>query len=325
MNRPSAPLLLVLLFYALCAKAQDTTADTSNNALFHIIRSGDNSALRAMLAAGADANAQQKGYSALMAASLSGTRETMQTLIEKGANVNYANADGISALWLAVPDYEKVSLLISKGANVQQRSRDKNTVLVKLASIPGSAALMQLLIEHGCDPRNSGPVNDIMYNAASSCDTAIVGMLIRAGVSVTDSAVGGDYPLSSALNYRCFNTLKMLVDAGANVNVSPKHSFLPLFSGMTPLMWAAVGNDKPSFYYLLSHGADPKATSPGGYTTLMFLAMAEDDDPEMTMALINKGVSPAHKAFDETDALQHALLRGNTRSVAILSKYMSNK
>ena len=55
----------------------------------------------------------------------------------------------------------------------------------------------------------------------------------------------------------------------------------------------------------------------------MFLAMSEVDDPEMTKALIKHGVSPTEKAKDQTDALYYARLKGNTESVAILSKYIN--
>lgn len=294
-------------------------------ALFQAIREGDASKLPDLLKKGASANAVSGDYSALMAAALNGTLEEMSLLIDHGANVNYYNRDSISAIWLAATDLEKTKLLINKGADVSWRSREGNTVLVKLAAVPGSAALMQLLINKGCDPGKAGLVNDMMYNAASSCDTAVLGLLIRYGISVNDTSSLGDYPINSATNYRCFNTLKMLVENGADVNVRPKHAILPLLAGISPLMWAAVSNDKESFYYLLQHGADATATSPGGYTTLMFLAMSEQDDPAMTMALIEHGAKPAAKALDETDALYHAKLRGNTKSVEILSGYLSKK
>ena len=309
------------------ANAQPAHATDSllSVALFRTIREGNPAKLDSLLKKGAGANAILGDYSALMAAALNGTAGEMSVLIDHGANVNYYNRDSISALWLAVPDMEKAKLLINKGADVSWRSREGNTVLVKLAGIPGSAALMQLLISKGCDPRKGGLANDIMYNAASSCDTSVVGLLIRNGVSVNDTSSIGDYPLNSAINYRCFNTLKMLVENGADVNVRPKHAILPLLAGITPLMWAAVSNDKASFYYLLQHGADATTTSPGGYTTLMFLAMSEQDDPAMTMALIEHGAKPAVKALDETDALYHARLRGNTKSVEILSALVSKK
>ena len=326
---PPPFLFLLALMITCChgnASAQSGSADSiARLQLFKTIRSGDVSKLESMLKNGANPNGIMGDYSALMAAALSGTVEEMKVLINHGADVNYANRDGISALWLAVPDYGKTTLLIDKGANVQQRSREGNTVLVKLASIPGSAGLLQLLIAAGCEPRKSGPANDVMYNAAGSGDTAIVGMLIRHGVSVNDTCATGDYPINSALNYRSFETLRMLVDHGADVNTRPAHGILPLFIGVTPLMWAAVGNDKPSFYYLLAHGADAKAKSPGGYTTLMFLAMSATDDPKMTQALIEHGAPPADKALDETDALSHFKLRGNTPSVELLTKDLIKK
>lgn len=265
---------LFISFHFSDATAQTRLARDSAGSehLFQTIRSGDAAGLEAMLKGGANVNATRNGYSALMAATLNGTLEEMTLLINHGANVNYFSQDGISAIWLAVPDTDKTMLLINKGANVQQRSREGNTVLVKLAAVPGTADLMKLLIGKGCDPRKAGRANDIMYNAATTDDTAMVGLLIRNDVSVNDTSSLGDYPLNSATNYRCFNSLKMMVDNGADVNVSPKQSPLLLTIGITPLMWAAVSNDKPSFYYLLQHGADAKAKSPGGYTTLMFFS-----------------------------------------------------
>jgi uncharacterized protein len=319
--------LFISLAYFRSATAQPTTVADSVAAvkMFQIIRAGDTEKVEKLLKEGVDANATLDGYSALMAATLSGSADEMKVLIKHGANVNYQNKDSITALWLAVPDDEKTMLLLNGGAKVNVRSTEGNTVLVKLAGIPGSAPIMQLLIDKGCDPKHSGPNNDIMYNAASSDDTAIVGLLIRNGVSLNDTSFFGDYPINSATNYRCFNTLKMLVDNGANVNVSPAGGILPLLIGITPLMWTAVSNDKPSFYYLLEHGADAKAKSPRGYTTLMFLAMSEADDPAMTDALIKHGALPAEKAPDDTDALYYARLKGNTKSVELLTKYISKK
>lgn len=314
-----------LLYLNATAQAPLKADSMRNLQMFQVIRSGDATKLGALLKEGANANGVLEGYSALMAAALNGTAEEMRLLIKSGANINYQNKDGITALWLAVPDREKTTLLLNSGAKADVRSREGNTVLVKLAGIPGSASIMQLLIEKGCDARKSGPHNDVMYNAASSNDTAIVGLLVRNGVSVSDTSFFGDYPINAATNYRCFNTLKMLVDNGAKVNVAPKNGILPLLIGITPLMWAAISNDKPSFYYLLQHGADAKAKSPRGYTTLMFLAMSGVDDPEMTQALIERGVSPAEKAGDDTDALYHAQLKGNTKSVELLNKSLSKK
>jgi ankyrin repeat protein len=115
----------------------------------------------------------------------------------------------------------------------------------------------------------------------------------------------------------------MLVENGANVNIHPMHQILDLFNGVTPLMYAATGNDKLSFYYLLEHGADPNAKSKDGRTVLMFLEQGQWDCADMTQALINHGAKVSEKAPDGTDALFYAMKKGNTESVAILKKYLN--
>ena len=323
-------LLIILFFQLMCCQLIHSQPIAVRDSLltlrlFHAIRTGSVDSVNLQLTSGANPNGVMNNYSPLMAAALNGTYEQMKILLDHGANPNYCNADSISAIWLAIPDAAKTTLLLQHGANVQQRSREGNTLLVKLAAIPGSVALLQTLIKAGCDLRNTGRANNALYNAAACGDTALLGMFIRAGVPVNDTNCFGDYPINASLNYRSFATLKMLVDNGADVNPVQTNGILPLVSGVTPLMWAAVSNDKKSFYYLLEHGARAKAKSPGGYTTLMFLAQSEADDPEMAKALLDHGVDPTVKALDETDALFHFKKRGNTASIALLEKYIHQK
>lgn len=304
-------------------QAQKTTADTGNKTalFFQAIRSGKTEELQRQLTTGVNANDSLDGYSALMAATLNGSVEQMTILIAHGANVNYQSSNGSTALWLAVPDWNKTKLLLDNGADVNHTIEGYG-ILVKLAAIPGSIKLFHLLINKGADLKKSAPDNYLVYNAAASGDTAILGFLIRSGFNVNDSVAIGDYPINNAELYRTFATLKMLVDNGANVNVSQwVPSGLDAFKGCTPLMFAAVGHDKPSFLYLLEHGADPNARNKLGYTSLMLLAQSETDDPEMTLALIKHGADVSAKAQDGTDALYYAKAKGKTPSVALLEKY----
>ena len=291
-------------------------------AFFQSIRSGSTDELQQQLSNGANANDTLNSYSALMAATLNGSIEQMKILIAHGANVNYQSSNEITAIWLAVPDWDKTKLLLDNGADVNHRIQGYG-ILVKLAAIPGTINLFHLLIDKGADLKKSAPDNYLVYNAASSGDTAILGFLIRSGFNVNDSVSFGDYPINNAETYRTFATLKMLVDNGANVNVSQWiPSGLDAFKGCTPLMFAAVGHDKPSFLYLLEHGADPNARNKLGYTPLMLLAQSETDDPEMTLALIKHGADVMAKAKDGTDALYYAKAKGKAPSVTLLEKYL---
>ena len=150
----------------------------------------------------------------------------------------------------------------------------------------------------------------------------MLGFLIRSGFKVNDSVSFGDHPINNAEAFRSFATLKMLVDNGADVNVIEWVSLgLDAFKGFTPLMSAAVAYDKPSFLYLLEHGANPNAKTKQGYTPLILLEQSETDDPEMTLALIKHGAIVTEKTQDGTDALYYAKEKGKTPSVLILEKY----
>jgi uncharacterized protein len=325
-NLPVSFRPIVLLVFAaamLYSNKISAQAVDSNRtaALFRVIRSGSAEALEDALAKGADANDSLDSYTALMAAVLNGTVEQMNILISHGANVNYLTRKGISALWLAVPDWHKTMLLLDHGADVQHKIEGYG-VLVKLAAMPGTIKIIRLLMERGADPKKSAPDNYLLYNAACSGDTAILGLFIRSGLDVNDSVAFGDVPIDAALSFRTFATLKMLVDHGANVNFhSMTIQLFPALVGMTPLMGAALSHDKPSFYYLLEHGADPNLRSKRGYTALMLLEQSEADEPEMVQALIDHGAVVTDKAPDGTDALYYAQKKGNTPSVEILKKY----
>jgi ankyrin repeat protein len=316
---------LTFLFFSFNLSAQSgKPAGGKTAALFQAIRSGSAEQLQHQLMDGAEVNDSLDSYSALMAATLSGSLEQMKMLIDHGADVNYHSSDGTTALWLAVPAWDKTKLLLDHGADVNHKIGEYG-ILVKMTAMPGTLKLIHLLIDHGADLKKSSSDNYLVYNAAISGDTAILGFLLRSGFKANDSVSFGDYPINNATSFRSFLTLKMLVDNGANVNVKVWITGgLEAFKGFTPLMMTAVSHDKPSFIYLLDHGADPNAKSKKGYTPLMLLAQSETDDPEMTLALIQHGAVVAEKAQDGTDALYYAKEKGKTPSVAILEKY-SNK
>jgi ankyrin repeat protein len=315
-------ILHVLCFISckLSAQAQSQGSKSKTIELFEAIRSGDTSKLKQQLAGGSSANDSLYGYTALMAATLNGSVEEMKILIDHGANVNDQTIRGATALWLAVPDWDKTILLLEHGADVQHKVEGYG-ILVKLAAIPGSIKLFRLLMDKGADPRKSSSDNLLLYNAGSGGDTAIIGLLLRTGLNPNDKSSFGDYPISAALNYRNFGAVKMFVEHGADVNVQPTTPTMEWFTGFTPLIFAALSDDKASFYYLLDHGSNTNLKTKKGYTALMLLQQSEYDDPEMTLALIKHGAIISEKAMDGTDALYYAKRKGNTQSVELLNKY----
>ena len=215
---------------------------------------------------------------------------------------------------------DKMTLLLNHGADLNHKI-DGYGMLTKLVAIPGTLNILQFLMSKGADPRTNCPDNLLLYNAAGSGDTVLLGFLLGLGLHVNDTTFFGEVPLNATL-FRTASTLKMLVAHGANVNFQNLHEpNLPALIGFTPLMNAALSNDKASFLFLLDHGADPNLRFKNGSTALILLQQSESEDPEMTMALILHGARVSDKTPDGKDALFYAREKGNTATVALLKKY----
>jgi len=322
------PLIFLALVVSLCimtpemtvAQAPLTPPKPYDTTLFTAIRSGDATALQQKLDRGADPNATQNGISALEVATLAGTPQQMKLLLARGAKPNYADDDGITALFLAIPDTEKTILLLDHGADPNQHSKANYSALIKLANCPGTTDLLRTLIAKGADPKQAARDNALLYWAAGTDDTTLVGFILRLGFNANDTVLSGDYPINSALAYRCSNTLKMLVDHGADVNVRLPDVFLPNIRGMTALMQAAVADDEASFFYLLDHGADVHARCKTGYTALMLAQLSETDHPAITKALLVHGAKVADKSPTGENAISLAAKKGNTESLRLLKQ-----
>ena len=321
-----AGFLLLFTFQSIClavpAQRSETTPSATNvhQMLFDAIRSGSSEELKNALANGANPNDSLTGYSALMMAALEGTTDQMLILINHGARVNDTSRNGITTLWLALPDMEKIALLLDHGADIHHKISGYG-ILVKMATMPGQTQVLRYLIFRGADPMTSSHDNLLLYNAASTGDTTLLGFLLRLGLHVNDTTSFGEVPLNAALAFRTFVTVKLLVEHGANVNFQNLHEQnLPSTIGFTPLMNAALSNDRESFFYLLEHGADPNLRSKNGYTALILLQESESIDPEMTRSLIRHGARAGDKAPDGTDALFYAKEKGKTPIVEFLEK-----
>jgi ankyrin repeat protein len=95
----------------------------------------------------------KKGWSILMDAAQSGNLAMVQTLVESGANVNYADGDeGNTPMMCAISSKnpEIVSYLLRMGANVNMPYSSGKTPLMKAAEL-GNSQIVLILIEADAD------------------------------------------------------------------------------------------------------------------------------------------------------------------------------
>ena len=146
---------------------------------------------------GADVNARSvNGYTPLMFASSFNTKEAVQFLIGKGANVNArSNNRGDTALILASKrqwcDPDVFRALIEAGADVNARDDGDNTPLILVAGTCDANEISSILIKAGADIHAKNKygktaLNEAMYSFMSSYrpHLKVAGILIAAGADI---------------------------------------------------------------------------------------------------------------------------------------------
>src|SRR6185503_3121532 len=123
------------------------------------------------------------GTTALMAATLFANADVMGVLLKHGADPNRGGPAGTTALMWAVPDVEKVRLLLARGANVNARSDSERTALLVAASLPRTVSQLRLLLEKGADLRAQDRAGaTALALAVRSADLDVVDFLVERGL-----------------------------------------------------------------------------------------------------------------------------------------------
>jgi ankyrin repeat protein len=276
-------LFLVLLGAGLSAQ----TDSSSRDALFGAIRHGSHADVDRLLKAGTSPNlVDADGTPALMAATLFGDADLVKVLLERGADPNVAGAGGTTALMWAVPNQEKVRLLLARGANVNARSESERTAFLIAASYPRTVDVLRLLLERGADLRAQDRAGaTALALAVRSADVDVVRFLVERGLDVNALSAGArragfarnDLPtteyvmskapgpnqdlLGTAATWQPASVVARWIDLGADVNASlaAQYARTPLMNAVTS---EAEGAD--TLKLLLDKGANPNAETTEG-------------------------------------------------------------
>jgi len=154
-----------------------------------------------------------------------GDKAAIADLLRKQADVNAAQADGMTALhWSALNgDADTVAALLAAKAKVDPVTRLGNYTPLHLAAERGNAAA--------------------------------VARLLAAGSSVTSATSTGVQPIHLAAESGSAEAVRALLDKGADINVKDATH------GRTPLMFAASKDRLDAMKVLIARGADVQATT----------------------------------------------------------------
>ena len=186
----------------------------------------------------------------------SGDVQAVRALLQKRADVNASEADGMTALHWAARNNDVASarVLLNAGANAKAATRYGVTPLA-LAAQNGSAPMLELLLKSGADANATMPEGEtVLMTASRTGNAASIKVLAAHGANVNASERWmGETALGWAAAENHADAVKALVELGADVNAKSKVLSFPEFKwstsgmvstalprgGWTPLMHAA--------------------------------------------------------------------------------------
>eukprot|EP01054_Gregarina_sp_Poly1_P004538 Gregarina_sp_Poly_1__4537@NODE_2436_length_2140_cov_43_605885_g1547_i0_p1_GENE_NODE_2436_length_2140_cov_43_605885_g1547_i0NODE_2436_length_2140_cov_43_605885_g1547_i0_p1_ORF_typecomplete_len466_score60_38Ank_4/PF13637_6/4_3e03Ank_4/PF13637_6/1_1e08Ank_4/PF13637_6/3_3e13Ank_4/PF13637_6/1e05Ank_4/PF13637_6/2_1e06Ank_4/PF13637_6/0_00042Ank_4/PF13637_6/4_1e08Ank_4/PF13637_6/3_9e05Ank_4/PF13637_6/0_00071Ank_2/PF12796_7/0_012Ank_2/PF12796_7/2e16Ank_2/PF12796_7/7_8e16Ank_2/PF12796_7/4_8e06Ank_2/PF1279 len=212
-----------------------------------------------LLSAGADVDAvNHEGNGALMCAITSCSVEIVRALLQVSVkSVNICTCKGLPPLLYTTQRYMELM------GRFLYTSMDHEPIVVEF---------VQLLIDAGAnlDAQNETGETALMFSVVS---TAIVRRLVAAGASLDVRNHEGLTALAYAVGRRYIETVRILLDSGANPNTAET------VTGETPLMRALALRRLDIADLLTSRGASVNAADSKGDTALMReVSLCRDDD-----------------------------------------------
>ena len=160
-------------------------------------------------------------------AAMRGNIDDVRALLQKGADVNAAHGDGMTALhWAAErSDAAMAEMLIYAGANVATVTRIGQYTPLHVAGRNGSARVVEMLIEANADvsarTTNSGVT--ALHLAAASGNTDVIAALIGQGSDVdARESKWEQTPLIFAASQNRVDAIRVLLEHGADPGIASK-------------------------------------------------------------------------------------------------------
>jgi ankyrin repeat protein len=242
----------------------------SITSLFLAAELGRHNVVEFLLKSGAEVDlANDQGTTPLMIAAYSGHSETMQLLIDHGAQINAQAAvnHNMTALLQAVYHgrLAATALLLKKGAQIDLPSSVGATPLM-LATTMGHLDVVRLLLEHkaAVNAQAAGVNNrTALHQAVDGNHAAIADLLIEHGADINATATNGSTPLMESTNLIDVELLELLLQRGAAIDMQAAGT-----RNMSALMFAAERGRALSMLALFEAGANIALQDENGDTAI---------------------------------------------------------
>jgi ankyrin repeat protein len=238
------------------------------SALHWAVQSDDGELVSLLIRAKADINiADPDGVTPLALACANANAEIIRQLIAGGADPNLANTAGVTPLMAAVrrPRLESIRTLLDAGAKVDARDNQAKETALMIAVRENNVDAVRLLVAHGADVNAATRIGKTPARRPPGAGGGSHGVgIVRSGWperGYQDATPGGMTPLLYAARDGRAEIARILIAAGAKVNI-------PEANKITPLLMAITNNEADAADILIQNGAEINASDFWGRTPL---------------------------------------------------------
>ncbi|MBS0188376.1 MAG: ankyrin repeat domain-containing protein [Planctomycetes bacterium] len=174
------------------------------------------------------------GRTALIWAAGWGTPDTVQKLLEAGAEKNVRDEANWTALMMAAGrgDPESVNRLVKSGADINAKNKWGQTALMT-ALRAGNKEKVDILLSAGANPNDTDldGMTPMHMAAEGDAPTDVIVLLVKRGGNIDAQSAAGLTPLMIACDRGDVEKVKVLLASGAKTSIKDK-------DGSTALDWA---------------------------------------------------------------------------------------
>ncbi|MDQ6799670.1 MAG: ankyrin repeat domain-containing protein [Acidobacteriota bacterium] len=318
-------LIFFLAMVVLIAAGAFAADVNKNDAFLKAVEERDVRAVKRFLAGGIDVKAHNSsGETALHLAAANDTDDIIALLVKAGADVNAKDDRGRTPLFAAVTNgYGGVKAtppLIAAGADLKTTYQSGNSIVFEAAN-SDAAVPLQALIKAGAEIDAPNEQGDTPLFLAASLGRKVTPLLIKLGANVNAKNKEGDTPLISAAEGGELESMRLLIEAKANVNAADDQTRTALLN-VTNITAAQMNSFKideagvtKMVEMLLAAGADVKAKRKFDATTPLMAAAREGHADAVSLLIAAKSPLNSKSDPDGYTPLIEAAKAGHTEVV----------